>query len=98
MPPPVDQELEANVADFERLIAPTLRGTVAELERTILAAGLQTSDLAAIYLAGGSSRIPLVGRLIQERLGVLPEHLDDPKSVIALGAARSSGSGTRFVG
>ena len=82
------QELEANVADFERLIAPTLRGTVAELERTILAAGLQTSDLAAIYLAGGSSRIPLVGRLIQERLGVLPEHLDDPKSVIALGAAR----------
>ena len=88
MPPPVDQELEANVADFERLVAPTLRGTVAELERTILAAGLQTSDLAAIYLAGGSSRIPLVGRLIQERLGVLPEHLDDPKSVIALGAAR----------
>jgi hypothetical protein len=88
LPPPVDQELEANVTDFERLIAPTLRGTVAELERTILAAGLQTSDLAAIYLAGGSSRIPLVGRLIQERLGVLPEHLDDPKSVIALGAAR----------
>ncbi|MCL4287362.1 MAG: Hsp70 family protein, partial [Thermoleophilia bacterium] len=88
LPPPVDRELEANVTDFERLIAPTLRGTVAELERTILAAGLQTSDLAAIYLAGGSSRIPLVGRLIQERLGVLPEHLDDPKSVIALGAAR----------
>lgn len=88
LPPPVDQELEANVTDFERLIAPTLRGTVAELERTILAAGLQTADLAAIYLAGGSSRIPLVGRLIRERLGVLPEHLDDPKSVIALGAAR----------
>ena len=88
LPPPIDQELEANVADFERLIAPTLRGTVAELERTVLAAGLQTSDLAAIYLAGGSSRIPLVGRLIQERLGVLPEHLDDPKAVIALGAAR----------
>jgi len=88
LPPPVDQELEANVTEFEGLIAPTLRGTVAELERTILAAGLQTSDLAAIYLAGGSSRIPLVARLIQERLGVLPEHLDDPKSVIALGAAR----------
>lgn len=88
LPPPIDRELEANAPDFERLIAPTLRGTVAELERTILAAGLQSSDMAAIYLAGGSSRIPLVGRLIQERLGVLPEHLDDPKAVIALGAAR----------
>lgn len=88
LPPPIDQELEANVADFERLIASTLRGTVAELERTILAAGLQPSDMAAVYLAGGSSRIPLVGRLIQERLGILSEHLDDPKAVIALGAAR----------
>ena len=86
--PPVDKELTATVADFESLIAPTLRGTVAELERTILAAGLQTSDMKAIYLAGGSSRIPLVARLIQERMGMAPEHLDDPKAVIAMGAAR----------
>ena len=86
--PPVDQELSATVSDFEGLISPTLRGTVAELERTILAAGLKTDDMKAIYLAGGSSRIPLVGRLIQERLGISPEHLDDPKAVIAMGAAR----------
>ncbi len=86
--PPVDQELRATVADFEALIAPTLRGTVAELERTILAAGLQTADMKAIYLAGGSSRIPLVARLIGERMALAPEHLDDPKAVIAMGAAR----------
>jgi hypothetical protein len=94
LPPPVDQELEANVADFERLIAPTLRGTVAELERTILATGLGIPDMKAVYLAGGSSRIPLVSRLIQEQLGTLPEHLDDPKAVIALGAARLDGGAT----
>ncbi|MFN8151093.1 MAG: Hsp70 family protein [Solirubrobacterales bacterium] len=88
MPPPVDQELSATVSEFEGLITPTVRGTISELERTILAADLQVADLNAVYLAGGSSRIPLVGRLIQERLGVAPEHLDDPKAVISLGAAR----------
>ena len=86
--PPVDQELSATVEEFEGLIAPTLRGTVAELERTILAADLKTADMKAIYLAGGSSRIPLVSRLIEERMGLAPEHLDDPKAVIAMGAAR----------
>ena len=95
MPPPIDQEIDANGDEFERLIARRLRHTVAELERTILAAGLKPADLAAIYLAGGSSRIPLVGRLIQERLGILPEHLDDPKAVIALGAAGSSDGSPR---
>jgi Hsp70 protein len=88
MPPPIDAELEASAAELERLLAPTLRGTVAELESTIRAAGLDPSEIAAIYLAGGSSRIPLVGRLIGERLGVTPEPLDDPKAVVALGAAR----------
>ena len=88
LPPPVDQELTATAADFEELIAPTVKGTVSELERTVLAAGLQTSEMKAIYLAGGSSRIPLIGRLIGERLAIAPEHLDDPKAVISLGAAR----------
>jgi outer membrane biosynthesis protein TonB len=88
MPPPIDQELQATAGEFERLIAKDVRHTVGELERTIRAAGLQPTELAAIYMAGGSSRIPLVGRVIQEQMGMAPEHLDDPKAVIALGAAR----------
>jgi molecular chaperone DnaK len=88
MPPPIDAELEAMATEFERLLAPTLHGTVAELESTIRAARLEPDDMRAIYLAGGSSRIPLVGRLITERLGIQPEPLDDPKAVVSLGAAR----------
>ncbi|MFN8150331.1 MAG: Hsp70 family protein [Solirubrobacterales bacterium] len=92
LPAPIDKEVEATAAEFERLIAPTLRGTVSELERTILAAGIKVADVKAIYLAGGSSRIPLVARLIHEELGIAPEHLDDPKAVIAMGAARMATS------
>ena len=89
MPQPIDREFQASALDFERLIGPTLRGTAAELERSILAAGLKPAELEAIYLAGGSSRIPLVARILQERLGVMPSQLDDPKAVIALGAAKA---------
>ena len=88
VPPPVDRDLHVTADELNGLIASDLEGTVSELERTIRGAGLAPGDLAAIYLAGGSSRIPLVARLIQQRLGQLPDYLDDPKSVIVLGAAR----------
>ncbi len=94
---PIDQELHATAPDLERLISRDLRGSVAELGVTILAAGLQPSDLRAIYLAGGSSRIPLVGQLIERELAIKPEHLDDPKAVIAMGAARMSATLDRTV-
>ena len=88
VPPPVDRDLHVTADELNGLISADLEGTVTELERTIRRAGLSPSDLTAIYLAGGSSRIPLVARLIQQRLGQLPDYLDDPKSVIVLGAAR----------
>jgi hypothetical protein len=86
--PPIDTELQVTAPEFEALISQSLRLSIGELERTILEAGLKPQDLAAVYLAGASSRIPLVTRLISERLGLVPERLDDPKAVTALGAAR----------
>ncbi len=88
IPVPVDAYLPVAADELARLIRPDLEETVAELERTIASAGLEPADLAAIYLAGGSSRIPLVSELIKERLGQSPDYLEDPKAVIALGAAR----------
>lgn len=87
LPTPVDQELNVTVAQFQDLIRADLERSVAELGRTITSAGLKPADLAAIYMVGGSSRIPLISKLIADRLGLAPETLDDPKSAIALGAA-----------
>ncbi len=88
MPPPIDQELVVSAETFRELIVEDVQSTAGELERTVRAAGLDPSELTAIYLAGGSSRIPLVARTIQQRLGQLPESWDDPKAVTVLGAAR----------
>ena len=50
-------------------------------------ANVKAKDLAGIYLVGGSTRIPLVGSSIYRRLQVMPSVQDNPKSVVALGAA-----------
>jgi molecular chaperone DnaK (HSP70) len=82
--------------EFMSLINEQITGAVAEMWRTIAAAGAQPGDLAGIYLAGGSSRIPMVAERLAAGLGVQPLLRDDPKTAVALGAlnamARAEGS------
>src|SRR3712207_8942313 len=47
------------------------------LELAIADAGVAPSELAGIYLAGGSSRIPLVTQLIEKRFGRFPKTLGE---------------------
>ena len=73
-------------SEFERLIRPALLDTIAATNRALRSAGLGPKDLTAILLAGGSSRIPLVGELLQREFGV-PTALDThPKHDVAAGA------------
>ena len=88
LPSPIDQDIQLTAAELHDLIHDDLERSVTELERTITAANLKPADISAVYLAGGSSRIPLISRLIERRFGIPPDSLDDPKSAIALGAAR----------
>jgi molecular chaperone DnaK (HSP70) len=78
--------------EFENLIRSDLDATIAELEATLARAGLTADQLAGIYRIGGSSRIPLVGSLLDQFQR--PVHVvDHPKTVVALGAAVGSGVG-----
>jgi molecular chaperone DnaK len=88
MPPPFP---DAHVTrdDLEKLIAVPLRRAVALAVATIAQAGLRPDELAGVFLVGGSSRIPLVGRLVYQRLGVIPTTLDQPETVVARGALRA---------
>jgi actin-like ATPase involved in cell morphogenesis len=88
VPSPVERELCVSRGDLERLITEDVERTVVELRRTIEGAGLPVDDLAAVYLAGGSTRIPRITQLIRQRLGVRPESQPDPTATIALGAAK----------
>lgn len=75
--------------DLERLIAEPLGRAVALTSAAISEAGLRPEQLSGIFLVGGSSRIPMVGRLVHEQLGVVPTTLDQPETVVARGAMLS---------
>jgi len=74
-------------SEFEQMIDDALRSTVRTLQTAITDAGLDTEDVSAVLLIGGSSRIPSVAQLISAELE-LPVAVDaDPKAAISLGAA-----------
>lgn len=85
LPPPFT-DVHLTRTEFEELIRPNLGRSVELLRQTVANAGMDASRLAGIYLVGGSSRIPLVARLIQEGLGVTPTTLDQPETSVATGA------------
>jgi len=71
--------------EFESIIDPTLRHSYELTRDTLIAGGVSgPSDLKALYLTGGSSRIPAVHSMLAA-LGPIAR-LDDPKTVVAQGA------------
>jgi actin-like ATPase involved in cell morphogenesis len=85
--PGLDRDIQLTRAELEKLIASDIDATVDALEQVLSDADTAAADLAGIYLVGGSSRIPLVADTIWRRLGVRPAVQDNPKSVVAMGAA-----------
>jgi molecular chaperone DnaK len=74
-------------AEFEEMIRPDLDRTVEAMHRAFGSAEVVASELDAIVLTGGSSRIPLVSRLIAAEFGRAPASDADPKLAVAIGAA-----------
>lgn len=73
--------------EFNSIISGQLREAVALAKHVLENAGVYTpADLKAIYLTGGSSRVPAV----QEALKILgPVQMDNPKTVVSLGALQA---------
>jgi Fe-S protein assembly chaperone HscA len=74
-------------AEFERLIRPIVDRTLAPCRQALADAGLEPPQIDEVVLVGGSTRIPLVRRLVEELFG-RPPHADlNPDEVVAIGAA-----------
>ncbi|MBV8541723.1 MAG: Hsp70 family protein [Pseudonocardiales bacterium] len=74
-------------SDFEDMVRAPIESTIGALSRTLRSAQIEPADLGAVLLVGGSSRIPLVARMVSAELGrptVIDTH---PKYAVALGAA-----------
>mgnify|MGYP002631631277 CR=1 FL=1 len=84
---PLHLQIELNRMDYEEQIMSLIEKTLACLDRTLDDAKLTAADIDRVVLVGGSTRTPLVHRLLNDRLG-LPLHTDvDPDLCVALGAS-----------
>jgi molecular chaperone DnaK len=80
-------DLEIGRSAFEEMIAAHLERTMREVGRAIEEAKLSPDQIDRVILMGGSTHIPRIAELIEERFDCPVEHTVDPALGVALGAA-----------
>jgi Fe-S protein assembly chaperone HscA len=78
---------ELTRTEFEDLIRPIVERTIGPVRQALADAGLKPSEIDEVVLVGGSTRIPLVRRRVEELFGRPPHCELNPDEVVALGAA-----------
>ncbi|WP_448619115.1 Hsp70 family protein [Geodermatophilus sp. URMC 65] len=87
--PGIRLEVRLTRERFEELVLGLVESTITTFRRALCSAGVSPEVLSAVLLIGGSSRIPLVARLLSRELG-RPLGVDPrPDHAVALGAAAS---------
>ena len=84
--PILEQNVHLTREELERAGYPLLRRAVFEAGSVIAGCGLRPDQLAGLFLVGGSSRVPMVARLLHAELGIAPTVLEQPELPVAEGA------------
>jgi molecular chaperone DnaK len=79
--------LEVTRAEFEEATAPLLERTRLTTEVVVRQAGLTYADLDRVLLVGGSTRMPMVTRMLTKLTGKVPDRSISPDDAVAHGAA-----------
>src|SRR5213078_3750964 len=74
-------------AELEGLIEKLVDATLGPCRMAIADAGVAPSDIGEVVLVGGSTRVPLLRRRVQELFAKTPHSQLNPDEVVALGAA-----------
>jgi len=73
--------------EFETLIRPLVDRTLVPVRQALDDAGLEPGEVDEVVLVGGSTRVPLVRRMVAELFGRPPHSDVNPDEVVAVGAA-----------
>src|SRR6187397_2490259 len=80
--------IKLNRSKFEQMIEPIVKRTMEPLKKALADSGKQAKDIDEVILVGGSTRIPMVQKLVKEQFnGKEPHKGVNPDEVVALGAA-----------
>jgi Fe-S protein assembly chaperone HscA len=80
-----DRVLERD--QFDGIVAPLVDRTLGPCRQALKDAGLTAASIDEVVLVGGSTRIPLVKRTVEQLFGRRPHDELNPDEVVALGAA-----------
>jgi len=78
---------EITRAEYENWIRPIVDRTMAPVRQALADANLTPAEIEEVVLVGGSTRVPLVRRTVEEFFGRTPHAELNPDEVVALGAA-----------
>ena len=78
---------EISLGEFDRWIRPIIERTMIPVRQALADAKLKPEEIEEVVLVGGSTRIPLVRRTVEEFFGRRPHAELNPDEVVALGAA-----------
>lgn len=78
-------------AKFEQLIDDLVKSTIEPCRKAMNDSGFKTSDINEVILVGGSTRIPVIQKLVEDFFGKVPSKGVNPDEVVAVGAAIQGG-------
>src|SRR5688572_13238250 len=85
---PKHMQVTINRSKFEQLITPLVEKTRKPVLDALKDAGLAAKQIDEVVLVGGSTRVPMVQRLVKELFaGKEPNRTVNPDEVVAIGAA-----------
>ncbi|KAA0006932.1 MAG: molecular chaperone DnaK [Thermoplasmata archaeon] len=88
---PKHLEMKLTRAKFEEIIAPIVDKTEQPCLQALKDAKLKPEDIDHVVLVGGTTRIPLVQKKVEEIFGKKPKRDVDPMECVAIGAAIQAG-------
>ena len=88
---PIHFEIKLTRAKLESLVGDLVDRTAAPCEKALKDAGLKASDIDAVVLVGGMTRMPAVQEKVKKIFGKDPMKGVNPDEVVAIGAAIQGG-------
>ncbi len=88
---PKHLQMSLTRARFEQMIAPLVEKTKQPCIKALKDAGISASDIDEVILVGGSTRIPMVQKVVKELFKREPHKGVNPDEVVAMGAAIQGG-------
>ena len=76
---------------FESMIQEKINSTEQQVKTALFDAGLEAGEIDLTLLVGGSTRIPLVTKFLEETFGFVSESAVDPDMAVVRGAAIQAG-------